>query len=283
MASEPLFSLPWRGPGVDRPDLPLPPGRMPLRSRGQTRKRWRYVGFYGSEVMLCAARAQVGPLGQCFWALWDRQGERSYANTRLRPGSTEVRMDGARIEIDARDVRASLLLGDSAPIESICPSGSGWGWTRKRSGVPIGGTIETPDGRWQVDGHGVDDESAGYQKRQTSWHWSAGIGRAVDGRQLAWNLVEGINDPPVNSERAIWTAGVAAEPAPVSFGAGLSGVGFADGTQLSFTPGSERVRKDNFLVFRSSYRHRFGDFSGSLDGIELAEGFGVMEQHDAVW
>lgn len=255
---------------------------MPLRSRGQTRKRWRYVGFYGPDLMLCAARAQVGPLGQCFWALWDRDSGRSYANTRLRPGSSEVRMDGPRIEIEARELRASLLLGDSAPVEVICPSGSGWGWTRKRSGVPISGTIETAERRLQVDGHGVDDQSAGYQKRQTSWHWSAGIGQATDGRPVAWNLVEGINDPPANSERAIWLDGEPVEPAPVSF-RGLSGVEFADGAQLTFTAGSERARDDNFLVFRSSYRHLFGDFRGSLDGVELAEGFGVIEQHDAVW
>jgi hypothetical protein len=255
---------------------------MPLRSRGQTRKRWRYVGFYGEELMLCVARAQIGPLGQCFWALWDREGDRSYAKTRLRPGSREVRMDGSRIEIEARELRASLVLGDSAPIETICPSGSGWGWTQKRSGVPISGTIETAERRWQVDGHGVDDQSAGYQQRHTSWHWSAGIGRATDGRSLAWNLVEGINDPPASSERAIWLDGAPVEPAPVCF-EGVAAIKFADGAELSFTPGSERARDDNFLIFRSSYRHLFGEFRGSLDGVELAEGLGVMEQHDAVW
>jgi hypothetical protein len=255
---------------------------MPLRSMGQTRKRWRYVGFYSPRLMLCAARAEVGPLGQCFWALWDRDGGRSYANTRLRPGSSEVRMEGAEIAIEARELRARLLLGDCAPVESICPSGSGWGWTRKRAGVPVGATIETADGRWELDGHGVDDQSAGYQQRKTSWHWSAGVGLATDGRPVAWNLVEGINDPAASSERAIWTNGEPAEPAPVSF-QGLRAVEFAGGARLNFEPGSERVRNDNFLVFRSSYRHLFGDFSGSLDGVELAEGFGVMEQHDAVW
>jgi uncharacterized protein DUF2804 len=255
---------------------------MPLRSHGQTRKRWRYVGLYGPEVMLCAARAQVGPFSQCFWQFWDAAGNHSHANTRLRPGSVEVRMDGREIEIEARDLRAHLWLGDCEAVEAICPSGSGWGWTRKRSGVPIRGTIETSEGSWEVDGHGVDDESAGYQKRHTSWHWSAGIGRARDGRPVAWNLVEGINDPAERSERAVWADGKAAEPAPVSF-KGLTAVEFADGGVLSFTPGCERARSDNFLVFRSRYRHLFGDFRGSLDGIELAEGFGVMEQHDAVW
>jgi hypothetical protein len=274
--------LPWRGPGSDRPDLAIPPARMPLRSMGQTRKRWRYVGFYGPELMLCAARAEVGPLGQCFWALWDRESGRSYANTRLRPGSREVTMDGASIAIEARGLRARLELADSVAVESICPSGSGWGWTRKRAGVPIRGVVETPRRRWQVDGFGVDDQSAGYQRRRTSWHWSAGIGRAADGRAVAWNLVEGINDPPANSERAIWLDGEPSEPDPVSF-RGLDGVEFAAGSKLDFKSGSERVRDDNFLVIRSSYRHRFGEFSGFLDGIELAEALGVMEQHDALW
>ncbi len=63
----------------------------------------------------------------------------------------------------------------------------------------------------------------------------------------------------------------------------MTAIKFADGAELSFTPGSERARDDNFLVFRSSYRHLFGEFRGSLDGVELAEGLGVMEQHDAVW
>ncbi len=52
---------PWRGPGAGRPDLPLPPAPMPLWRDSALRKRWRYVGFYGEELMLCAARAETGP------------------------------------------------------------------------------------------------------------------------------------------------------------------------------------------------------------------------------
>jgi hypothetical protein len=99
---------------------------------------------------------------------------------------------------------------------------------------------------------------------------------------VAWNLVSGINDPPERSERGIWVEGVPSEPAPVSF-AGLESIAFSDGARLSFAAESERARNDNLLVFRSRYRHRFGTFSGSLGGIELADGFGVMEEHEARW
>jgi hypothetical protein len=273
---------PWRGPGPGRPDLPLPPGPMPLWRDGAMRKRWRYVGFYGEGLMLCAARAEVGPTGQCFWGVWDSERGRQLDGTSMRPGSREVVLDGPRLTIDAPGLHAELTLGDAAPIESICPSGEGWGWTRKRAGVPMTGTVELPGRRTLLDGQGVDDESAGYQARHTSWRWSAGVGTAADGRALAWNLVEGINDPPERSERAIWVDGVPHEPAPVRFDA-LDGIGFAEATRLDFTPGAERARDDNFLFVRSTYRHLFGTFSGSLDGIELREGRGVMESHSALW
>jgi Protein of unknown function (DUF2804) len=276
--------LPWRGPGPDRPDLPLPPGPMPLRHEGQNRKRWRYVGVFGDELMLCAARAEIGPLGQSFWILWDREGRRHEARTTLRPGSREVWMEGPALEIDSPGLRASLRLGEIAPIEAICPSpiGAGWGWTRKRAGMPVSGTIEVPGRRWEIAAHGVDDESAGYHQRRTSWHWSAGVGRAADGRAVAWNLVEGVNDPPERSERAIWVDGEPSEPPPVHFPS-LERIEFQGGAALGFATESTHARDENFVLFGSRYRHRFGSFAGSLGETHLAAGLGVMERHDAVW
>lgn len=275
-------ALPWRGPGPDRPDLPLPPGPMPLRSAGQLRKRWRYVGVFGPELMLCAASAEVGPARQSFWAIWDRRGGYFDERSVLRPGAREVLLDGPRLEIDSPDLRASLDLGEVQPIETICPSGAAWSWTRKRAGVPVTGTVEIPGRRWRVEAHAVDDESAGYHARHTNWHWSAGVGRATDGRPVAWNLVDGINDPPANSERAIWVDGEPAEPAPVRFD-DVAAVEFAEGSRLGFESEAERAHDENFLLIRSRYSHRFGRFSGSLGNLDLAEGFGVMERHEALW
>lgn len=255
---------------------------MPLLAHGQLRKRWRYVGVFADELMMCAARAEIGPFRQCFWVLWDRQGRRRYDGTRLRPGSRAVRMDGSRIEIEAGDVRAGLVLGEAEPIEARCPSGRAWAWTRKRAGVPVRGTVEAGGRRWEVDGLAVDDESAGHHRRHTSWLWSAGVGAAADGRAVAWNLVEGINDPPQGSERAVWVDGEPREVPPVSF-EGLDGIGFADGARLAFEPETERARRDNLLLLRSRYRLRFGRFSGALEGLQLSDGLGVMEIHDAVW
>jgi hypothetical protein len=255
---------------------------MRLFDHGQLRKRWRYVALFAEELMLCAARAEVGPLTQSFWVLWDRDTQQQWAHTALRPGSREVTLEGPRLEIDGPGLRAGLELGEAAPIEVTCPSGKSWAWTRKRAGMPVAGTIEMPGRRLQVSGRGIDDESAGYHQRHTSWRWSAGIGTSVEGRNLAWTLVEGINDPPQGSERAVWVDGEPAEPPPARF-RDLDGIDLGDAGSLDFASESAHARDDNYLLFRSRYRHRFGSFAGTLGSLALAEGLGVMEEHDAVW
>jgi hypothetical protein len=258
------------------------PASLPLFERKQLRKRWRYVGVFAEELMLCAARAEVGPLTQSFWVLLDRHSGRQWSRTALLPGSKEVTMEGPRLEIDGPGLRASLRLGEITPIEVTCPSGRASAWTRKRVGMPVEGTVEIPGQHWDVSGHGVDDESAGHHQRHTSWHWSAGVGTAADGRAVAWNLVTGINDPPGGSERAIWIDGEPAEPPPASFDV-PDEIELGDTETIRFSGESEHTHDDDYLLVRSRYRHRFGSFSGSLGGVELAAGLGVMEEHDALW
>ena len=260
----------------------MDPASLPLFDHGQLRKRWRYVAVFSKELMLCAARAEVGPLTQSFWVLRDRERRRQWAHTTPFPGSREVPLDGPRLEIDGPGLRASIELGDAAAIEAICPSGDSSAWTRKRAGMPAEGTVEVPGRRWQLAGRGIDDESAGHHQRHTRWLWSAGVGTSVEGRDLAWNLVAGINDPPQGSERAIWVDGEPAEPPPVRF-RGLDAVELGECEALEFTPESEHSRNDDYLLIRSRYRHRFGSFAGALGGFTLGQSQGVMEEHRALW
>jgi len=280
-------ALAWRGPGPGRPDLPIPPARQPLLHKGLMRKRWRYVGFYGEDLMLCAAVVRIGLANHSFWSVWDRLEGKVWEHTRLRPGGPEVVLDGPVVEIRTRNVRAALRFGESEPIEMVSPSGRGWGWTRKRAGVPVSGRVILDGETRRVEGFGVDDESAGYHQRNVEWSWSAGIGESTDGAALGWNLTEGINDSLTGSERAVWVDGTPHEPAPVGF-QGLDAVrsvaGSEDSINLQFEfGGAERRRHDNFGLIRSDYVHRFGTFTGTLDGIDLAAGAGVMEEHKVVW
>jgi hypothetical protein len=253
--------------------------------------------------MLCAARVKVGPIIQTFWAIYDRRDDRLLERTvTLFPGArgqvwsedgkgagiTYSRDGGTVMHIDDDDpeagrVRCFLHIGDGKWIESVCPNGAGgYVWTRKRV-VPVRCDVRVGDRSLEVEAIGVEDESAGYHPRHTVWSWSAGVGTLTDGRPVGWNLVEGVNDPPVNSERAIWVDGEPSEPGPATFD-GLEAIAFDDGARLAFAAEAERARTEDRRFVRYSYRQPFGTFRGTLPGgLQLESGLGVMEHHDALW
>jgi hypothetical protein len=298
-------SVPWRGPGPGRPDLPLPPDKLPLRRDGHWRKRWRYVGAFSGDLLLCAARINVGPLGQTFWAIWERGERKLWERTAtLMPGArgdvwTEgddgegllmhAADEGSVVRIEARhpevgEVRAFLRYGSAKWVEVVCPTENGqYVWTRKRVDVPVACDVRIAGRRIEVEARGVEDESEGYHPHHTVWSWSAGVGKATDGRSIGWNLVSGINDPPELSERGIWVDGEPTEPGPVEFD-GLEAIRFDEGSRLEFAGECERTREENRFLVRYTYRQPLGAFTGTLPGgITLASGLGVMEHHDAHW
>ncbi len=299
-----IETLPWRGPGPGRPDdLPLPPKRMPLRFKGVNRKRWRYLGAFSEEIMVCAARVGVGPASQTFWAVWDRENSELTERTVMRlPGARgEVWSedgsgnpvdiapdDGSLVRIEAAHpeaggVRGFLRTGAGAWAECVCPNGEeGFVWTRKRV-VEVDVDVRVGERRIRCTARGVEDESAGYHPRHTVWSWSAGVGTLTDGREVGWNFVEGVNDPPERSERAIWVDGEPFEPGPSAF-RGLEAVSFEDGSGLEFRSEAERSRTEKRGPISYSYRQPFGTFAGTLPGgLALEKGMGVMESHDATW
>ena len=259
---------------------------MPLFKRGTLRKSWRYVGYFGDDVMLCMARVSVGPLVQSFFSLWDRVRDESLEHTRMWPARPEVMFHGPYAELRSDLVRAELVLGDGGgePVEVVCPSGRAWTWSRKRAGIPMSGVIEAGGRTWEVDGPGVDDQSAGYHARHTRWNWSTGVGVTDGDRPVAWNLVVGINSPPEDSERTVWVDGIPTELGPVVFH-DLDRITLDDGSGLDFDYGgtAERFREDDFGLVKTSYLHRFGTYSGSLGGVAVRDGRGVMEDCSAVW
>jgi hypothetical protein len=188
------------------------------------------------------------------------------------------------VEVEARRVRVrgvlDLELSPPSGVEVVSPNGRSYVWTMKVAPVHVRGTVTAGGQTFEVDGDdGFVDHSAGYHERHTVWKWSAGLGRAGDGRAVAWNLVDGVHDRLVNSERTVWIDGLAQEVPPQEFADDLSRVG-----DLEFREWSVRESNRNLLVMRNRYRQPFGEFSGTLPGgLVLAEGHGVMEEHDVLW
>ncbi len=277
-------SLPLRGNGSVRPaGLRLPPSWMPLVHDGRPLKRWRYVGIYGEELMLCAAAVRIAGIPQAFWAVLDRTSGELHGRTVFTPGLVAVG-DG-HLAVHGRGVAIDISLTRAGePMEITSPHGGSYIWTRKDPVNAIG-TVSVGARTWALDAPGLIDSSAGYHARATTWRWAAGVGMSTEGRRLVWNLVTGVHDLAAASERTVWIGGLAHEVAAVSFPGDLEGVAFSeDGAALRFRAEAERAQSDDLKVFRSDYRQPFGTFSGTLPGgVELATGFGVMEWHDVRW
>lgn len=263
-----MQELPVRGRVHDL-GLPLPPGRMPALHRGRPLKRWRYVGVYRPDVMLCVGDARVAGIRQRWWAVALPDGV-------LLEGGRGVSVETHRVRVrGVLDLELSLPDG----VEVVSPHGRSYVWTMKRAPVHVRGTVTAGGHTFELDGDdGFVDESAGYHTRHTSWRWSAGLGRTTDGRPVAWNLVDGVHDG-VASERTVWLDGSPTEVPAQAFAADLSRVG-----DLRFHEWSAREANRNLIVMRNRYRQPFGEFSGTLPGgLALAEGYGVMEEHDVLW
>jgi hypothetical protein len=241
-------------------------------------KRWRYVGAYGPEVMACVGDARIGPLRQRFWAVCE-PGRPVVARTTLGRGG--VSMEGSRAFVSHDGVQIDLTVEEDGGVETRHPDGV---WTRKQAGVPVRGRIDVEGRSYAVDCLGAVDDTAGRHRRHTTWTWSAGVGRGPDGSRVGWNLVTGVNDAPVGSERCVWIDGEPREVGPVRFADDLSRVSFSEGGGLDFVAWGAREDQTNLLLLRSSYRQPFGTFAGTLPGgVTLAEGYGVMEWHDVWW
>jgi hypothetical protein len=265
-----------RGGGARQLGLPLPPERMPMVRGGRPLKRWRYVGVFSADLMVCLGDSRVGPLAQRWWAVALPDGSLHERTTARRGG---VSVDARRASVEAPGVSIHLDLGDGAEIEVVSPAGDAYIWTRKRAGVTARGSVTIDGERHAVDAQGMVDESAGYHDRHTSWRWTTGVGRGAGGERVAWNLVSGIHDATEASERTVWVDGEPREVGPVEFADDLSAVG-----DLRFSEWCAREDHTNRLLFRSDYRQPFGAFSGELPGgLDLAEGYGVMEEHDVLW
>src|SRR4051794_28225166 len=166
---------------------------MPMWRRGRLLKRWRYVGYFAPELMLCVGDARIGPIPQRWWAIAEPGGA---IRQRSSLGPAGVRMEGSALTVRSGDVRIDLELEESDGVEIATPVGErgNYIWTRKQGDARVRGAVVIEGQEHPIDGIAFVDESAGYHPRHTVWKWSAGVGRAADGQRVAWNLVTGVHD-----------------------------------------------------------------------------------------
>ena len=126
-----LDALPYRGDGRVRPaGLALPPGPMPRRMGRRPLKRWRYVGVYGPELMLCAGMVRIAGAPPDVLGGLGPRGPAPVGAHRMRRGRVAL-PDGA-VGVADREVSVDLVLEPAGEaVEVISRHGASYIWTRK--------------------------------------------------------------------------------------------------------------------------------------------------------
>jgi len=101
---------------------------MPALWHGRPLKRWRYVGAFGPEVLLCAAVARIGIATVAWWAVWDR--ERRILAGRTHRSARKVVVERGRVEVADGPVRIALVgnshAGHWLPALQLLAGRQGW-------------------------------------------------------------------------------------------------------------------------------------------------------------
>ena len=302
-------AFPGAGPGPSAPSCRCRRRRSRCAATATGASAGATWGRSATSCMLCAARVQVGPVGQTFWAIWERAEGTLHERTKtIAPGSPGAR-SGPRATRAATRAgstgrrRAAVPWSGSrrppGPTASACaPSCTrARGRGSRRSARP--GRTTTTSGRasgWSRSSATCGSASAGSGPRRAGSRTSPaaitrthGLGlvgwRRRDPRRPGGRLEPGRRDQRPRAGLRARALGRRRPRRRAAAGAlrwprrdrGRRGAARVHAPRPS-------ARKEQRRPFAYTYRQPFGSFAGTLPGgLELASGLGVMEHHEASW
>ena len=251
---------------------------MPAWRGTRPLKRWRYVGVYTPELMLCVGDARIAGVPQRWWAVALPDGtlaERTTIRRRRREHRGLPRARGC-----ARVWRSSSSWRRAIAVEVVSAAGESYVWTAKQAAIPVRGfaTVgasapeSTPTPR-----------SSTTPRATTSPHRLEVVGRCGPHRRRPPRGLESRDRAArLPSPQASAPCGSTASPTRSRL---RSSPTTSPRSATCASPSGRRARRTRTsIVMRSRYRQPFGTFEGELPGgLALAEGCGVMEEHDVYW
>jgi|JI10StandDraft_1071094.scaffolds.fasta_scaffold66330_3 hypothetical protein len=171
-------------------------------------------------------------------------------------------------------------------------------YTHKAAGLQATGVLDLGDQRLDFrEAYGTLDWTRSLANRETRWKWASFAGRDKAGDMVGLNLsAEVYDDAEGNSrENGFWLNGKVRPLGGVRFELPKDpGVndwrivsretsGGRPELELSFEPFGARRQNLDLRLVRSDFIQPYGVFRGQVQGHELDQVFGVVEDHLAVW
>ena len=253
---------------------------MPSRQRLRPLKAWRYVGVYGPELMLCVAAVRIGRARQAFWAVWDRSA--AGCTSARRSGAAQSRSKtGRRARSSIAPCRSTSRSTRPAGIETVCPSGgalrvdaqAGWdpgarhGRDRRPAARDRGARGDRRHRRLLRAPHALALVGRGRHRRRRHRP------RGLEPRQRRQRPAERQRAHRVGRRRAGRGGPVRVRRRPVS----------ASGSSASTPRPCARATRTCCWSAAPTASRSGRSQASCRAGSELAEGYGVMEDHDVWW
>jgi hypothetical protein len=268
-------------------------------------KRWQYMGFASSDVVVGMAVVDIGYAHTAFvyaytradrklhtfsfidaWRTRTTHSESSLAGvTEYVVGQRVIRMDNQlqpssrRAQVHVPDALKVDIITDESGFTPLCAVTRnglhGYNYCHKAAGFPVTGFVEVLGERFEFSGSdalGTLDWTAGCLGRHTFWNWASGGGRLDDSRRLGINFVSGVNDRGF-TENVYWVDGKPTKVDVVDFDYDSDAlltqpwrIRSNDGkVNLSFHADSERAEDINLWLLMSRFHQPFGRFEGQLE------------------
>ena len=279
------------------------------------RKGWMYFGAFTPRYMVGYAVADAGLMASAFVYVYDRQTKqlaehkatvpfgfaREFAPSpdsawELKNGSRHWQAQAADggwdVSFQAPGLKLEMRFRDAGPGMTAIASSPGrpFHHTWKLCALPVSLVLEVDGQRSEQQASGTLDFTLGYPPRHTDWNWASLDGLTDDGQRIGVNLVAHFMN---GHENALWLGDRLLPLAQAVFQYDPAQllqpwrVHTADGLlDVTFMPEGERREDISVGLLASRFTQPFGRFSGTLrtaQGVKKIEGFGVVEQHHAVW
>ena len=285
-----------------------------LSPRRLQRKAWLYFGAFTQRYMIGIATVDAGLVATGFVYVYDRQQKRLVEEKAMAPlgfasafapklrgewrfaagarrWSIEPDGDGWQVRFEGKRIVLGMRFGGAPGMTSISPViGRPFHHTYKACTLPVHVDVSVDGNRGEVAGSGVVDFTLGYPPRHTTWNWASAAGQTSDGSRFGVNLVAHFHN---GLENALWLGDevIALPQATFIYDAhnvlAPWVVRSEDGAlELRIYPEGERKERVNAGLMVSDFTQPFGRVEGTVNtgGRRLGlSGFGVVEQHRAVW
>jgi hypothetical protein len=278
------------------------------------RKGWLYFGAFSPRYMIGIATVDAGVVGTGFVYVYDREKKKLVEEKATAPlgfpagfeprlrgpwrftrggRAWEIAPDGEgwNVRFRGKRVELGMRFGAAPGMTSISPVvGRPFHHTYKACTLPVHVTVTVDGDHGEVAGEGVVDFTLGYPARHTTWNWASVAGQTADGRRFGANLVAHFHN---GVENAIWLGDEIVPLAQATFIYDQSNVlspwrvRTEDGVvDLTVFPEGERKEHLNAGLMVSNFTQPFGRVEGTVNSAKgpiSLKGFGVVEQHVAVW